>query len=77
MAQHNRITPDLALPRLRDRHPLPKGEGRLLRCFGRPPFPSVEGAQPRGKMVTHSIDGRKETQPPIGHGCRHMLEIKM
>jgi hypothetical protein len=26
MGAHNRVTPHLALPRLRDRHPLPKGD---------------------------------------------------
>jgi hypothetical protein len=27
MGEHDGVTPHLALPRLRDRHPLPKGEG--------------------------------------------------
>ena len=40
-------TPHPALPLLRDRHPLPNGEGRYPMCFRRQPSPRGEGARRR------------------------------
>jgi|GEM_PF-735141 hypothetical protein len=64
MGEHDEVTHHLALPRLRDRHRLPKGEG-CVSYIGCPcPAEDVGKDQPRGRgrrpnFLPFSSEGKK------------------
>ena len=64
MGEHDEVTPHLALPRLRDRHPLPKGEGCISYIGCLCAAEDMGKDQPRGRgrgpnFLPFSSEGKK------------------